>query len=123
MPVLRMTTRTLMFLVAFVAVLIGGAFEGMRLAMALKEEVRVRRAVVDHIREVLAQDQSWIGSLEKRIARSETQPTPDPRHDYWKTDLAYRQAQVARFARLEPKYQRLAYRPWIAFPDPKEVYY
>jgi hypothetical protein len=122
-----------MLLVALVALLIGGAFEGKRLALVLKEEVRARQSVVDQIDSTWKQDQSWIASLEPRIAKSRQQATPDPRHDHWTKQLAYHRASAARMSRVKPKYERLAARPWEAFPkdegyeryymDANELYY
>jgi hypothetical protein len=123
MRVLRMTTRSLMLIIAFFAVLIGGAIEGMKLAVDLKEEMRARQGVVDEIDNSLKQANIWINNLERRLAKSKQQATLDPRHDHWTKDLAHRRTSADRLARVKPKYERLAYYPWEAFPDSKNDFY
>jgi hypothetical protein len=115
-PRIRFTVRSMMMLVAVVAVLLAGIPVGMKLGLNLKEEVRARRAVVERIKSWLNQSNAWIQSREMRIARSEGQAVRDPRHERWLEELPEWRATAASCRRDLPVYERLARYPWLPFP-------
>src|SRR5262245_50800523 len=87
-PRLRFTLRSMMVLVAVLALLLSGVPAGMIVGLTMKEEVRARRAVVDGLQSWITYADSWASTLETRLARSNGQAERDPRHDHWQEDLA-----------------------------------
>jgi hypothetical protein len=106
----------MMGLVAVLALLLAGVPLGLKLGLKVKEEVRARQAVVDSIQNFLTQSDSWVSSLETRLARSERQSVKDPRHDHWLEQIASWREIAADCRRDLPIYSRLARYPWLPFP-------
>ena len=117
LPRLRFTLRSLMMLVAVVALLLAGIPAGMNLGLSVKEEARARQGVVDQINSWLDQSKSWIESRQLRIARSERQAVHDPRHRRWLEEVTEWNAIAVSCRRDLPVYERLAKYPWLPFPD------
>jgi hypothetical protein len=116
-PRLRFTLRSTMAFIAVAALMLGGIPEGMRLGLRLKEEARARQAVVARIQSVLSQSDSWVNTLEIRLAQSDRQPEKDARHEHWLELLAEWRESAASCRRDLPIYDRLARHPWLPFPS------
>jgi hypothetical protein len=96
LPRLRFTVRSLMLLVAVVATLIAMPPKGIEWGIRAKEEVRARRAVVEHLSEAVTYYTKQMDRIGRLIARSSREPQKDPRHEEWVKSVANYQAMVDR---------------------------
>jgi hypothetical protein len=116
MRIPRLTTWRLMLMIAIMALLIAGAIES-TWAFRLREELRARQGTAQNIDSWLQDTRSRLAATESRIARAETQQSPDPRLQRWRKEVIVYRTRIAQFELDLNTYQRLAVRPWETWPS------
>lgn len=118
MRAFRLTTRGLMFVVAFIALLGGLVFRVLEDDVELRKEVRARLAALDEIDGRLREAGRQIQELSARIDHSDRQTIPHPDRRAWAASLAGWRSTETQQKALRPRYLRLVWCPWIDFlPD------